>query len=64
MKKSLLIAAFVPFMAAVAAEEKSKDPAAEAAEKSTRVQAMADLLAEHGCPRPVAPVEGQSFVFD
>ena len=29
-----------------------------------RVQAMADLLAGHGCPRPVAPVEGQSFVFD
>ena len=44
MKKSLLIAAFVPFMAAVAAEEKSKDPAAEAAEKSARVQAMADTF--------------------
>ena len=44
MKKSLLIAAFVPFMAAVAAEEKSKDPAAEAAEKSARVQAMADAF--------------------
>ena len=29
-----------------------------------RVKMMADLLAEHGCPRPVAPVEGQSFVFD
>ena len=44
MKKSLLIAAFVPFMAALAAEEKSKDPAAEAAEKSARVQAMADAF--------------------
>ena len=44
MKKSLLIAAFVPFLAAVAAEEKSKDPAAEAAEKSARVQAMADAF--------------------
>ena len=29
-----------------------------------RVKMMADLLAEHGCPSPVAPVEGQSFVFD
>jgi len=29
-----------------------------------RVKLMADLLAEHGCAHPVAPVEGQSFTFD
>ena len=29
-----------------------------------RVKMMADLLAEHGCARAVAPVEGQSFTFD
>jgi len=29
-----------------------------------KVKAMAELLAEHGCPNAVAPVEGQSFVFD
>ena len=29
-----------------------------------RVETMAGLLAAPGCAHPVAPVEGQSFVFD
>jgi metallo-beta-lactamase family protein len=29
-----------------------------------KVAAMAELLKEHGCPSAVAPVPGQSFVFD
>ena len=44
MKKLLFIAAVIPFIAAVATDEPNKDPAAEAAEKSARVQAMADAF--------------------
>ena len=29
-----------------------------------KVSAMVELLKEHGCPSAVAPVPGQSFVFD
>jgi hypothetical protein len=32
--------------------------------ESDRVKMMAGLLAEHGCPHPAAPVEGQAFTFD
>ena len=42
MKKLLLLATIVPFMAAVAADEPKKDPATEAAEKAARVRAMSD----------------------
>ena len=44
MKKLLFIAAVIPFIAAVATDEPQKDPAAESAEKSARVQAMADAF--------------------
>ena len=32
--------------------------------ETDRVNTMTELLSAHGCPRAVAPAEGQSFVFD